>query len=164
MLEPIYTHVGIAAVEHNKDLIVTLVFCRRPDPSKLPRDAAQIESALLALRAAKGVPRLTVDPVYRIAAQRGAEAFAKAAKPTADIANKATVEAIQAELSRLRPPRPSTTVCTVFLELEEIEQLERTPALLAAGAVRLGVGAEIRTDDKGSRLAAMFILEGAPCK
>ena len=164
MLGAPYTHVGIAAVEHHKDLIVTLVFCRRPDPSKLPRDAAQLEAALFAIRASKGMPRPTVDPIYRTAAQRGIEAYLKAPQPAAEIASKATVDALRSEIGRLRTARQAATACTLFLEIVEVEQLERNPTLLAPGLVKFGVGAQMRTDDKGSRLATMFILEGVPCK
>jgi hypothetical protein len=164
MLGPSYTHVGIAAVEHNEGLIVTMLFGRRPDPAKLPRDAAQVEAALLALRAARGAPRPAVDPIYRTAAQRGVEAYLAAAKPTVDIATKATVAAIQSEVSRLRTPRPATTACTLFLQLTEVEQLERSPALLAPGLVKFGLGAQLHSDDKGARLATMIVLEGVPCR
>jgi uncharacterized protein YkwD len=167
MLGATYTHVGIAAIENKEGLLVTLLFGRRPDPAKLPRDTAQVEAAFFALRAAKGVPRPAVDPVYRTAAQRGVEAYAKASVPTADIANKAAVDAIHGEISRLRnmrAPRSATTACTLFLELAEVDQLERNPPLLARGLAKFGVGAVLRNDTKGTRLVTMFILEGVPCR
>jgi hypothetical protein len=105
-----------------------------------------------------------VDPIYRTAAQRGVEAYLAAAKPTVDIATKATVAAIQSEVSRLRTPRPATTACTLFLQLTEVEQLERSPALLAPGLVKFGLGAQLHSDDKGARLATMIVLEGVPCR
>jgi len=164
MLGAAYTHVGIAAVEHNDGVLVTLLFCRRPDPAKLPRDAAQLEAAFLALRAAKGMPRPTVDPIYRTAAQRGVEAYRNAAKRTVEIATKTTVETLRSEISRLRTPRPATTACTLFLELVELEQLERTPALVAPGLVKFGLGAHLFSDDKGARLAIVMVVEGVPCQ
>jgi hypothetical protein len=164
MLGATYTHVGIAAVEHNEGLIVTMLFARRPDPAKLPRDAAQVEAALLALRAARGVPRPAVDPIYRIAAQRGVQAYLKASNPTADVAMKATVEAIRTEIGRLRTPRAAATACTFFLELAEIEQLEQTPALLAPGLAKFGLDAQLHKDEKGARLTTVMVLEGVPCK
>jgi uncharacterized protein YkwD len=162
MLGP-FTHVGIAAVEKDDNLIITMLFGRRPDPAKLPREAAEVEAAFFALRAAKGLSRPTVDPLYRTAAQQGVEAYAKASKPTAEIAAKATSEAIRNEVARLHTARAATTACTLFIELMEVEQLERNPLLVAKGLAKFGVGARMRTDDKGSRLATVFILEGIPC-
>jgi uncharacterized protein YkwD len=158
-----FTHVGIAAVEKDDNLIVTMLFGRRPDPAKLPREAAQVEAAFFALRDARGLSRPTVDPLYRTAAQQGVLAYSKASKPTAEIAAKATSEAIRNEVARLRTARAATTACTLFIELMEVEQLERNPLLVAKGLAKFGVGAQMRTDDKGSRLATVFILEGVPC-
>jgi uncharacterized protein YkwD len=159
-----FTHVGIAAVEKDDNLIVTMLFGRRPDPAKLPREAAEVEAAFFALRDAKGLSRPTVDPVYRNAAQQGVLAYSKASKPTAEIAAKATSEAIRNEVARLHTARAATTACTLFIELMEVEQLERNPLLVAKGLAKFGVGAQMRTDDKGSRLATVFILEGVPCR
>jgi uncharacterized protein YkwD len=164
MLGATYTHVGIAAVEHNEGLIVTLLFARRPDPAKLPRDASQVETALLALRAAKGLPRPAVDPIYARAAQHGVQAYLNASKPTAEVATRATVDAIRTEISRLRTPRPAASACTFFFEMAEVEQLERTPALVAPGLVKYGLGAQLHTDHHGTRLTTVIVLEGAPCQ
>ena len=164
MLGAGFTHVGIAAVAFEHGLYFTLLFGRRADPAKLPRDAVQLEAAIFALRAAKGVPRPTVDPVYRAAAQRGVQAYFKAAKPTADLAAKATADAIRDEVSRVRTFRPAASACTLFFELVELEQLQRKPILLAPGLVKFGIGAQMRTDDKGSRLVTVMILEGVPCQ
>ncbi|HMI86043.1 MAG TPA: CAP domain-containing protein [Polyangiaceae bacterium] len=161
MLGATYTHVGIGAVEHHDSVIATLLFCRRPDPTKLPRDAAQIEAALFALRAAKKLPRPAVDPIYRTAAQRGVEAYLRSSKPTVDVASTATIDAIRTEIGRLRTARPAAKVCTFFLDLTEVEQLERTAPLLAPGLAKFGVGAQLHTDDKGARLATVMVLEGA---
>jgi uncharacterized protein YkwD len=162
MLGPSFTHVGIAAVESKQGLLVTMLFGRRHDPNKMPRDAAQIEAAFLALRAAKGVSRPAVDPIYRTAAQRGVEAYGKASKPTPAIAAKATAEALRSEVSRLRTSRP--TVCTLVMEVVEVEQLERNPTLVAPSLVRFGVGAQMYKDDKGARLATVIVFEGVACK
>ena len=163
MLGPSYTHVGIAAVAHDAGVIVTLLFGRRPDPTKLPRDPAQVEAAILSLRAAKGLSAPTVDTLYRYAAQRGVQAFLKASKPTNDIAFSATQDALRSESRRVRAPRPAGAVCTLFVELAEVEQLELIPGVLAPGLLKFGLGAQAHTDDKGTRLATVIVLEGAPC-
>jgi uncharacterized protein YkwD len=164
MLGAAFTHVGIAAVENKHGLLFTLLFARRPDPAKLPRDASQLEAALFAMRAAKGVPRPTPDPIYRTAAQRGVQAYLQSTKPTPEVATKATVDAIGAEIGRLRTPRAATSVCALFVELLEMEQLERRAMFLAPSLIKFGIGAQMKTDEKGSRLITIFILEGAPCQ
>jgi hypothetical protein len=145
-------------------LLITMLFGRRADPAKVPRDAAQVEAAFFALRAAKGLPRPVVDPLYRTAAQQGVKLYLKASKPTPDIATKATADAIVTEVGRLRTARAAASACTVFMELLELEQLERNPILLSPGAFKFGLGAQVQTDDKGSRLATIMVLEGVPCK
>jgi uncharacterized protein YkwD len=162
MLGARYTHVGIAVVGSDRGLIVTMVFGRRADPSKLPRDASQLEAALLALRAVKGLSRPSVDPIYRAAAQRGAQAYVKATNPAPDIAAKATSAAIRSEVNRLRTSRPGA--CTLFMELLEADQLEQVEMVFDPGLVKFGIGAQLRTDDKGSRLATMLVFEGVRCR
>jgi len=162
MLGPRYTHVGIAVVGTDRGLIVTMLFGRRADPSKLPRDAAQVESALFALRASRGFSRPSIDPIYRTAAQRGVQAYLKASQPTPEVAISATSAAIRSEVNRLRASRPAS--CTVFAELLEVEQLEQSAMVLDPSVVKFGVGAQLRTDDKGSRLATVIVLEGGTCR
>jgi len=162
MLGARFTHVGIGAAVADRGLFVTMLFARRADPSKLPRDAAQVESAIYALRAAKGLSRPSIDPIYRTAAGRGAQAYVKASKPTPEVASSATSAAIHSEVNRLRASRPAA--CTLFVELLEVEQLEQDATLLDAGLVKFGVGAQLRTDDKGARLATVIVLEGARCR
>jgi uncharacterized protein YkwD len=162
MLAPRFTHVGIAVVKSDRGLIATMVFGRRPDPAKLPRDAAQVEAALYALRAAKGLSRPGIDPIYRTAAQRGVEAYLKASKPTYEIAADTTADAIRSEAKRLRVSRPAA--CTLVIELLEAEQLEKSPMVLDPGLVKIGVAAQMRTDEKGARLATMLVFEGVACR
>ena len=162
MLGATFTHVGIAAVESGSGLVVTMLLCRRPDPAKLPRDATQVEAAILAIRAAKGLTRPAVDPIYRAAAQRGVQAYLKAASPNPEIAAKATSEAIQSEVNRLRAASPNA--CTLIMELMEMEKLERTPILVAPGLAKFGLGAQMINDDKGARLVTVMVLEGVPCR
>ncbi len=47
----------------------------------MPRSAAQVEAALLALRVKKGLTKPAADPIYRVAVEAGIEAYV-AALPT----------------------------------------------------------------------------------
>src|SRR6185369_14102997 len=76
MLRADFTHVGIAAENSDSGLIVTMAFGRRPGAAALPVSAAQVEAALVALRASKGVAVAESDPVYRVVAQAGADVLA----------------------------------------------------------------------------------------
>jgi hypothetical protein len=118
---------------------------------------------MLALRASRGLSAPTVDALYRSAAQRGVDAYLKASKPSSDVAMTAAQDFMRAESRRVRAPRPAGPVCTLFVELAELEQLDMIAGLLAPSLTKLGVGSEVHTDDKGTRLATMLILEGVPC-
>ncbi len=45
-----------------------------------------------------------------------------------------------------------------------MEQLEQSSMMVDPGLVKVGVGAQLRTDDKGSRLATVIVLEGVACR
>ncbi|MEI9938616.1 MAG: CAP domain-containing protein [Pseudomonadota bacterium] len=160
MLRPDWTHVGIGARKGDDGLAVTMVFGRRPNPAALPASAAQIESAVAALRASKNLPLASVDPIYRAAAQAGADAYANG-KEERDIV-RAAQSALDREVNRLHSGRPGG--CQQALELLELSTLSEIPALSEPGLRRYGVGAHMRRDSKGARLSTLFILEGVPCK
>lgn len=160
MLNPQFTHVGIAAATRSsRDLVVTLNFGRRPNPADVPTTTAQVESALLALRQAKGLGAVAVDPVYRAGAQAAANEFA-AGKSKSDI-DAATAAAAQREVIRLHSGRPAG--CSQVLALLELSQLERIPVLLSPELKRLGVGTRTRKNAKGTSLATAFITDGPAC-
>lgn len=160
LLKPEFTHVGIAVVEHEGGLVVTFNFGRRVPAASLPGGTPQVEAAIAALRAKKGVPPARLDPVYRSGAQAGAARLADGAED-ADVA-KAVGAAIQREVERLRTGRPGS--CTVIIELLDLAQLESVQAFSDAGLRALGVGTKVRTNDKGSRLSTVIVFEGGPCK
>jgi hypothetical protein len=160
LLRPDWTHVGLGARKDDKGLIVTIVFARRPSPAALPTSAAQVEAAIAALRAAKNLPQSSIDPVYRASAQAGAEAYAKGGDD-GDIA-KASQAALDREVNRLHTSRSGG--CQQKLELLELSTLNDVLVLSQPGLRRLGVGAQVRRDSKGSRLSTLLIFEGATCK
>jgi uncharacterized protein YkwD len=163
MLDPRFTHVGVAAVV-NRDggLTVTMLFGRRPDPSDLPRTASELESALFAIRAAKGLSRPEIDLIYRTAARRGLQAHVQAPNPSAELLTQTVQQTLQSEVNRLRSPRP--TSCAHLAQIRERASLERDPIVTAPGLVKLGLDAQIRHDDKGPLLVFVIVSAGAPCR
>ncbi|HEX6273327.1 MAG TPA: CAP domain-containing protein [Polyangiaceae bacterium] len=160
MLLPDYTHVGIAAEKSENSLVVTVNFARRPDPEKLPATTADVENAVRDLRAERGLKPYAPDPVYRGAAQSGADALARGAD------EKEYEQAVQAgverEVNRLRTSRPAA--CTVKLDLLELPQLTTVSQLLSPELGRLGIGTRLTEDKKGKRLSTVFLLDGPACK
>jgi hypothetical protein len=163
MLEPRYTHVGIAAVEGDDGgLTVTMLFGRRPDASQLPRTSAELEAAMFTIRAAKDLPQPSVDLIYRTAARRAMQVYLQSPKSASDRLARAVSEAIQSEVDRLRSSRPNS--CAHLLEMRDREQLERDRIVIAPGLVNFGLDAQIVSDDKGTKLVAVIVSEGTPCR
>ncbi len=160
MLRPEFTHVGIAATKQGNTLFITMNFGRRPSPAVVPTNAAQLEAALSTLRAAKNLAPAAPDPIYRVAAQAGADAMAKG--EDLDGVSDAINEATRREVDRLQSSRSGG--CTMTLEILEIEQLKELAPLFHPSLRRIGVGARLREDAKGRRLSSVFLLEGAPCQ
>jgi uncharacterized protein YkwD len=159
MLRAEFTHVGIGAVNGPGGLVLTMNFGRRPKPGDVPTTAAQVEAAIAALRSERSLPAVTVDPIYRAGAQAGADAIAdgdSAAEVESSIA-----AAIQREVDRLRSSRPAT--CSSSLELLELSQLASVAPLLRKELRRIGVGARVHRDARGTRLSTFILFEGVPC-
>jgi uncharacterized protein YkwD len=160
MLMPEYTHVGIAAEKSEGSLVVTFNFARRPSPADLPKSTADVETAVRDLRQQRGLKPYEPDPVYRGAAQSGADALARGADPK-DVA-QAVQAGVQREVNRLRTSRPGA--CTVQLEMLELSQLSTVPHLLSPDLGRLGVGTRLVEDKRGKRLSTIFLLDGPACR
>jgi hypothetical protein len=159
MINPKFTHVGIAAGKNAAGLIVTLNFARRPRTEDLP-NLAQVAAAFNALRSAGGLTTPLADPVYTAGAQAGADAMARGASD-ADVA-KAEASVMQREVNRLRTSRSGS--CVFRAELLEVAQLEQLKIAVSPQLRRYGIGARLRRDEKGPRLSTVFMLEGVPCR
>jgi hypothetical protein len=160
MLRAEYTHVGIGARKNDSGIVITMNFGRRPSAATIPTSAAQVEAAILAVRAAMSLPAPGVDSIYRVAAQAGADALADG--DDQDAVGRAVEKALQREVDRLRTSRPGA--CISSLDLLELSQLNDMAALTQPGLRRVGVGARTRRDGKGTRLSTVIMLEGVPCK
>jgi uncharacterized protein YkwD len=159
MLRPEFTHVGIAARKNDIGMVITLNFARRPGAAALPTSSAQVRAAIVALRQSAGLSAMSVDPIYDVAAQAGAEAWASGADQASS--TKALGNAQQREVDRLHASRPAA--CINFTELLELEQLKRMPMLMTATTKRFGVGTKMKKDEKGARLVTVIMIEGANC-
>lgn len=160
MLMPEYTHVGIAAEKSDSGLVVTMNFGRRPNPADVPSTAAQVEAWVRDTRKQGGLKPYEPDPVYRPAAQAGADALARGV----DIAG--VTQAVQAafarEATRLNSSRPDG--CSLQVELLELSQLSTVPSLVSPDLGRLGIGARVHEDKEGKRLSVVFVLDGPACR
>jgi hypothetical protein len=159
MINPSFTHVGIAAGKNAAGLVVTLNFGRRPPADDLPT-LAQVAAAFNAMRTEGGLTTPAPDPVYTAGAQAGADAMARAADQ-ADVV-KAEASVMQREVNRLRVSRNGS--CVFRVELLELAQLKQLNAVLSPQLRRYGIGARLHRDEKGLRLSTVFMLEGVPCR
>ncbi|MDF3070699.1 MAG: hypothetical protein K0R38_6300 [Polyangiaceae bacterium] len=159
MLNPAFSHVGIAAGSGAAGLVVTLNFGRRPRAEDVPT-LQQVTAAFNAMRSEVGLTTPAGDPVYTAGAQAGADAMARGAGE-ADVA-KAEASVMQREVNRLRTSRSGS--CVFRVELLELAQLKQMKLALSPQLRRYGIGARLRRDEKGQRLSAVFMLEGVPCR
>ena len=160
LLTPGYTHVGIAVEKGDSGLVATFNFARRPPPSDVPLSPAAVEAAIRELRTERGLKPYVADPIYRSVAQAGAEKLADGAE--SDEAEQAMQAVLQREVDRLNSGRPAH--CISELELLELPQLGQLSALIAPDLRRVGVGAKLRQDKRGKRLATVLVFDGAACK
>jgi len=159
MLRPEFTHVGIAVRKGDAGIVVTMNFARRPAPNLVPTSAAQVEAAIGAMRAKKGLSAANIDSVYRVAAQAGANAYAEGGAESE--IEKAVGRALQKEVDRLHVARAGA--CIKSIELLELAQLDDITALTQPSLRTFAVGARLHKDSKGTRLSTTIILQGVPC-
>jgi len=159
MLNPLFTHVGIAAGKSAAGLVVTLNFGRRPPAADLPT-LAQVTVAFGSMRSEGGLTTPSADPIYTAAAQAGADAMAGGSSD-ADVA-KVEGSVMQREVDRRRTSRGGN--CVFRVELLELAQLKQLKAALSPQLTRYGIGARLHRDQKGERLSTVIMLEGVPCR
>jgi hypothetical protein len=160
LLIPGYTHVGIAVEKGDSGLVATFNFARRTPPSEVPTGPAAVDAALRELRTQRGLKPYATDPIYRSVAQAGAEKFASGAET--DEANQTMRAVFKREVDRLNSARPAH--CTSVFDLLELSQLGEISLLFAVDLGRVGIGAKLREDSKGKRLATVLVFDGPACK
>lgn len=140
--------------------MATMNFGRRVPVARVPTSAVQVETAIAELRAAQNLPPARVDPVYRAGAHAGAGALSDGGDDAA--VTKAIEAGMKRGADRLRSGRPAA--CTYYVDLLELAQLDQIVDLSHPGLRAIGVGARLRTDDRGSRLVTVILLLGVPCQ
>jgi hypothetical protein len=136
------------------------VFARRPRALAAPSQAAAIE-AIAALRRAKGVPAITIDPVLQAGAEAGAQTLAKDAATSPENAVAASGKAVAREASRRRVSRPAA--CATLFEVLELDQLEQYPVFVRPELRHVGVAVTTRTKDGATLLMLIVLTEGVGC-
>ena len=159
MLSPKFTHVGIAVVPDGDQMIATLVFGRRPDPTA-PFTARQALEAIAALRRAKNVPPVVDDPVLRAAAAAGIKAFTAHGGPAA---MRETNAALGRETAR-RSPRRQAGGCVRLFEILDPDQLEQLTELVDPPLRRIGVAIGSRSEGRVRWLVLLLVTEGGKCE
>jgi uncharacterized protein YkwD len=160
MVNPRFTHVGIAAVTDGDsgNVDVTLVFARRAPVITSRPTSADLQQRAQAARRAKGLAAVTIDPALQGAAEAGAAALQAGASLEAALA------ATGAELRR-HPRRhvDSSPVCTQLAELFELDDLQERP-YMASGALRqLGLAAALVGDAGARKLWLLSAYTGPRC-
>ncbi len=163
ILNPKYTHVGIAVAPRANDkepLLATMVFGRRPRPPGGPAQAAAIE-AIAALRRAKGVSAITIDPVLQAGAEVGAHTLASgnAASPADAVVAGGKAAAREASRRRVSP----ATACGTVFEVLELDQLEDYPLFVRANLRRVGIAVTTRAKGRATLLSLVVLTEGPGC-
>ena len=161
MLGASYTHVGIAALPSHQALIYTLMFGQRVAAANVPKSAAEVEAAFLALRAKNRLKMPSSDGIFRAATESGVAAF-DPANPTSDLPLRVMNSTLRAEVKHTHASRGGG--CSFASELIELGQLERNTTLLSPTITRYGIAARPLSDAKGTRLFVMMFLEGADCR
>ena len=163
MLNPKFTHVGIGVAPRANDrepLLATLVFGRRPRATAAPSQTAAIE-AIAALRRAKGVSAVTVDPVLQAGADAGVQTLARDAAAAPGDAIAASGKAAAREASRRGVSRRAG--CATLVEVVELDQLEDFPLFVQPELRRVGIAVTSRARGNVTLLMLVVLTEGGSC-
>jgi uncharacterized protein YkwD len=164
MLGGKFTHVGIGASfrpGESGDLLVTLVFARRPAPPSTPVTPAVATTFVSSLRRAKGAAPIAVDPVLQKAADAGAAVLTSASSTTPDQAIAAAHTALVNESKRLHMGRGA--VCIEVAQVLELDELEQDPIIQQAKPMKVGLAAATRQIDRTVKIFVVIVAEGAKC-
>ncbi|HEX2659960.1 MAG TPA: CAP domain-containing protein, partial [Polyangia bacterium] len=161
MLDPRFTHVGIGVetTRSGPPLVATLVFARRPDPSRLT--APQVVAAINALRKERRLPHALPDPALQAAATAGIDAFAKGTATTKDRAMEAAETTLRREDRRLGLTRAGG--CAEWLEILELDELRELPLLASPQLKKLGLAVTMARSGNPAPLVVLVLVDGTRC-
>jgi hypothetical protein len=163
MLDPRFTHAGIGVTRTNGEppLLATIVFARRPNPTRLT--ARDVLDEVAALRRARQVPPAVVDPVLQAAAEAGMRATAPGGgEATKEQAMDAGEAALVREDRRRHIKRAGG--CAEWLEILEREDLRDVALLVSPGVTKIGLATALRATGQPPPLAVLVLVEGTGCK
>jgi uncharacterized protein YkwD len=167
VLNPKYTHVGIGGAPRanaSDPFLVTEVFGRRPRGpavSSAPGEArAAVVEAIAALRRAKGLPVLTLDPALQASAEVGAQALADRTSTSPEKTLAAAGKAVARDARRRAPRRAG---CATVIEVSELDQLERYALFTQAGLRRVGIAVTTRDTSGNTSLVLVVVADGGIC-
>jgi hypothetical protein len=164
MLGAKFTHVGIGVGSRPGeagDLLVTMVFARRPQPPSGPVTPAVATTFVSSLRRAKGAAPIAVDPVLQKAAAAGAAALTAAESTTPDQAIAAAHTALVDESKRLHLGRGA--VCIEVAQVLELDELEQDPIIQQEKPMKVGLAAATRRIGQTVKIFLVIVAEGAKC-
>jgi uncharacterized protein YkwD len=165
MLGPKFTHVGIGITRseaHPALMLATLVFGRRPTHLAADESSSSVLAAVQALRKAKHVPALQVDPLLGNAAQAGVQAFANTKPANEQNALRVAGTTLSQLLARAHQGRPAG--CSTMVEILELAQLEQYAWFVDPELKRFGLAVAPYQDMHSRVLAVMALGEGGSCK
>jgi uncharacterized protein YkwD len=160
MVNPRFTHVGVAAVPDGDsgNVVVTLVFARRAPVISSRPTTSDLQQRAQAARRAKGLGPVAIDAALQAAAQAGAAALQAGASLESALA------ATGAELRR-HPRRhvDSSPVCTQLAELFELDDLQDRRFMASPELRQLGLAAALVGDAGAQKLWLLSAYTGPRC-
>jgi uncharacterized protein YkwD len=166
MLDPAFTHVGIAVAlraDERPTLLATMVFARRPRSAAVPLTSAAASDFVSSRRRARGAPPLRFDPSLQRAAEAG---LAVALRGGSSAGAGAALDAAEAELGResqrLHQPRPK--VCAQLVQIAELEQLDGEPIVTDPRPGRVGLAAGTSRVGNAEASFVLTVVESATCR
>jgi hypothetical protein len=165
MLGARFTHVGIGIrirPGEAGDLLVAMVFARRPPPPSAPVTLALATAFLSSLRRDRRIGAVTVDPVLQTAAEAGLAALPAADPVSPDRAIDAASGALARESKRLRLPRRA--VCVQLVQVLELDELAHDPLVMEQRLVKIGLATATRRIGNAVKILLLVLAEGAPCR
>jgi hypothetical protein len=154
----VFTHVGIAILPQGTQVLATLVFGQRPQPVGA-WNAQRAIDAIAAVRRARRLEPVAIEPSLRSAAEAGAAAYAHGGTKAAFAETNA---ALQREVDRTGKAGPPA--CARVFEIVHPDQLAELPVVVNPLLRRMGIATATRKDAQGTWLVVVMVTEGVKCQ